>query len=137
MGVNSATRLAGQVGILGRTSLRYSRSLIPSRRQVSMTDMIAAIRGPASSLPKCSQFLRLWEAFHKRNYGKFRIMQSCRVKKLGFFRAGSMRKYGEVLRVSGSQTRYGYAFISRDVEPPSNGGQRTWHNSFPLRRLAA
>ena len=70
MGVNSAMRLAGQVGILGRTSLRYSRSLIPSRRQVSMTDMIAAIRGPASSLPKCSQFLRLWKASHKRNYVK-------------------------------------------------------------------
>src|SRR5271156_647633 len=58
MGVSSATRLAGHVGILGRTSSRYSLTLILRRRHVSITELIAAIRGPASSLPICSQFLR-------------------------------------------------------------------------------
>jgi hypothetical protein len=37
---------------------------------------MAATRGPARSLPMCSQFLRLWKAFHNRNYEQSGIMQS-------------------------------------------------------------
>jgi len=38
--------------------------------------MIAAARWPASWVPVKSQFLRLWKAFHKRNYAQRRIMRS-------------------------------------------------------------
>ena len=48
----------GQEGSLGRTSLRYLRRLIWRRLQVSMTERMAAIFGPASGLPICNQFLR-------------------------------------------------------------------------------
>ncbi len=37
---------------------------------------IAAVRPPLS-LPKNSQFLRLWKSFHNRNYRRLMIMQGC------------------------------------------------------------
>ena len=42
----------------GSTEARYSRNGIPSRRQLSTTDRMAAALGPASSLPTWIQFLR-------------------------------------------------------------------------------
>jgi hypothetical protein len=43
VGVNSATRLIGHVPSLGKTSPRYSRNLMPNRRQVSTIEITAAI----------------------------------------------------------------------------------------------
>ena len=45
--------LMGQEGSLGRTSLRYLRRLIWRRLQVSIMERMAAILGPAASLPTC------------------------------------------------------------------------------------
>jgi len=49
---------------------------ISSLRQLSTMLKMAAIFGPASSLPRCRQFLRLCEDLHKRNYVQFPIMRS-------------------------------------------------------------
>jgi len=42
----------------GSTSARYFRMKAPSLRQLSTIEKIAAILGPASLLPKCSQLRR-------------------------------------------------------------------------------
>ena len=60
----------------GRTSPRYFRMGMLSRRQLSTTEKMAAIFGPASLLPRCSQFLLLCKVSHKRNYVQFSIMRS-------------------------------------------------------------
>ena len=44
--------------------------------QLSTMLKMAAILGPASLLPICSQFLRLWKYFDSRNYVHFQIMCS-------------------------------------------------------------
>jgi hypothetical protein len=47
-------------------SPRYLRIGRPRRRQLSTTEKMAAILGPASLLPKCSQLRRLSKYFDKR-----------------------------------------------------------------------
>ena len=44
------------------------------RRQLSTTEKMAAIFGPASLLPKCSQFFLLSKHFDSRNYVHSQIM---------------------------------------------------------------
>ena len=74
-GVSSLTRFAGKFSKPGSTALRYSRTAICCLRHVSTIEMMAATRGPACSLPTWIQFLRLWKAFHNRNYEQSGIMQ--------------------------------------------------------------
>jgi hypothetical protein len=124
-GVSSLTRLAGNSARPGKTLLRYWRIGIWYRRQVSTTDRMAATRGPARSLPTCSQFLRLWKAFHKKNYEQSGIRQSfveCGEKKFACLLCGGRVNAGEVLRASGSPARHGFVFISPQMGLPSNGG---------------
>jgi hypothetical protein len=54
----------------GRTSARYLRMGTASLRQLSTTEKMATILGPASLLPKCSQFLRLSKYFDRRHWTK-------------------------------------------------------------------
>jgi hypothetical protein len=51
------------------------------RRQLSITLKMAAIFGPASLLPKCSQFFLLWKYLHSRNYVHSQIMCSLEAKR--------------------------------------------------------
>ena len=60
----------------GRIPVRYSRMGIPRRRQLSVTDKMAATLGPASGLPMWIQFFLLWICFDSRNYVQRRIMHS-------------------------------------------------------------
>jgi hypothetical protein len=60
----------------GRISARYLRIGMLIRRQLSMTEKMAAIFGPASLLPKCSQFFLLSKYFDRRNYAQLKIMFS-------------------------------------------------------------
>ena len=74
-GERAATLLIGQEGSLGRTSLRYLRRLIWRRLQVSMIERMAAIFGPASWLPICSQFLTTErQGTHRVLYAEMVIM---------------------------------------------------------------
>jgi hypothetical protein len=58
-----------RVGSPGRTSPRYLRMGMLRRRQLSTTEKMAAIFGPASLLPRCSQFFLLCEDLHgRKNY---------------------------------------------------------------------
>jgi hypothetical protein len=59
-GVSSAMRLIGKSPNPGRTEPRWSRTVILRRRQVSITEMIAATRGPASLLPMWILLRRPW-----------------------------------------------------------------------------
>ena len=85
-GVSSLTRFAGKFSKPGSTALRYSRTGIHCLRHVSTIEMMAATRGPACSLPTWIQFLRLWKAFHNRNYEQSGIMQSWKAEENSHFR---------------------------------------------------
>jgi len=60
----------------GRIPVRYSRMGIPRRRQLSVTDKMAATLGPASGLPMWIQFFLLSKQIHSRNYVQRRIMHN-------------------------------------------------------------
>ena len=79
-----------------------------------------------------NQFFFLCQDWHKKNYAKFTFMRSFSGIGIDFPVAGGMRKYGELLKVSGFKVRYGFPAVSSQVEPPSNGGQWSWHNSVSL-----
>lgn len=53
-----ASDLMERSAIPGSTSARYLRMGMPSLRQLSTIEKMAAILGPASLLPKCSQLRR-------------------------------------------------------------------------------
>src|SRR5665213_1091640 len=57
-GVSSPTRWMGTLARPGNTEPRYSRTGSFIRRQLSMTDRMAATFGPACSLPRWIQFFR-------------------------------------------------------------------------------
>ena len=56
-------------------SWRYSRGFRPFRRADSIRVKNVAAARPPRSLPANSQFLRLCQALHKRNYAEFAIMR--------------------------------------------------------------
>ena len=86
---------------------------------------MAATRGPASLLPTCIQFRRLWKDFHKRRYEQLGIRQNLRTskpKKFASLLRGSRVNAGEVWRAPGSDTRYGIDLVPPKIGLPSDGG---------------
>ena len=73
-----------------------------------------------------------------RNYEQSGIRQSSQSlegKNSPSLLRGGRVNAGEVLRALGSHARYGVVLIPPQIGLPSDGGQRSWHNSVRVCRL--